>query len=258
MYINQKKANLFIIGNPRSGTSTLRNILNQSEFISSIDSETHFFAEDLKIAHKIKSLNEYEKKFQIIESKKYYLDKSVEYVLSEKAAQNIKKYNKSSFIIMIIRNPYKWINSIYNHELYEDNFSTKRFINKLSQLINFKKNIEKYEYFIKRKRFILISFEDLVKNPHKITNNISTILEIPNFKFYLKKYNEGKVIKNNFLTKLLKILNINNNFSKKILKKINSTYKLRKFSINKKIKLEIEKQKIFLKKRFNFPTNNWR
>lgn len=73
MYINQKKANLFIIGNPRSGTTTLRNILNQSEFISSIHSETHFFAEDLKIAHKIKSLSEYEKKFQIIESKNIIL-----------------------------------------------------------------------------------------------------------------------------------------------------------------------------------------
>ena len=110
------KPNLFIVGAPKCGTTTLYNALKQNpDILMCEEKEPHFFCNDLKIS-KYKSIIEYEKLFNSsnYNCKKIIGEASATYLFSKVALKNIKKYNPDAKIIVCIRNPIEFVYSFHN------------------------------------------------------------------------------------------------------------------------------------------------
>ena len=110
------KPNLFIVGAPKCGTTSLYHALRQNpDILMSKDKEPHFFCNDLKIS-KYKSIKEYERLFNFSTNKRKKIigEASATYLFSKVAIKNIKKYNPDAKIIVCIRNPIEFVYSFHN------------------------------------------------------------------------------------------------------------------------------------------------
>jgi len=109
--------NLFLVGAPKCGTTSLFNYLIQSKEIgSSSIKEPYYFADDFPKIRKLSgfecSKNEYEKHFNFQNT--YNIDASVWYLYSKTAIQNIHNYNPNAKIIVMLRNPVEMVYSLYS------------------------------------------------------------------------------------------------------------------------------------------------
>ena len=114
----KNKANFFIAGMPRSGTTSLYTYLKQhSEIFLSLYKEPHFFSSDLtQSSYNIQDIDLYDSLFQGAGDKKIRGEGSVWYLTSQVAAKAIKDYNPQARIIIMLRNPVDMIYSL--HSLY--------------------------------------------------------------------------------------------------------------------------------------------
>lgn len=138
--MNQSKANLFIVGAAKAGTTSVYDILSSANEVRMCRiKELHFFANDIVLSdfrlsyrkkysdkekgdklnsnqehHDIFGLSteEYEKLFSGLDNYKYRGEASTSYLYSQNAAANIKEYNPHSKIIIVLRNP---IERAYSH-----------------------------------------------------------------------------------------------------------------------------------------------
>ena len=107
-----KKYNLFIVGCAKSGSSFLRDYLNLHPDISfSSIKEPNYFGENGEF-----SSEEYH---GLIDdpSATFFGDATVEYIQNESSLKNIKKYNESSKIIVVLRDPVTRAWSHYWHRV---------------------------------------------------------------------------------------------------------------------------------------------
>jgi hypothetical protein len=120
------KPNLFIVGQPKSGTTALHQFLGQHPeiFMSSIK-EPHFFCSDFHL----ESDRAYGKKrFFDFRSESAYLqlftkageakisgESSTNYLYSQVAAEKIHNFNPDAKIIIILREPAKFLYSLHSH-----------------------------------------------------------------------------------------------------------------------------------------------
>lgn len=234
----ESSGNLFIIGNPRSGTSLLRIMLNSHSKITvppecgfiqwwykkyknwTKNSNVENFIADLKTSKKIETWQldfEKLKEFLVNEKPKSYEElvfKIIEFygktklkkvdhvVLGDKNNYYINHLEELSNIsehvsyLFIIRNPkdvycsYKGISELK---------STSKYIPKLSQDIlefceEWNDNHERILSFIKTKsknKYLLLTFENLVSNPFKELNRISSFLKVPFEENMLRYYNNN-------------------------------------------------------------------
>src|SRR5690625_5018834 len=112
--MNKRKVNLFILGAPKCGTTSLYTYLNSHpEIFMSPIKEPHYFNTDSGergITDKI----EYEKLFcQSIEQQKYRGEASTWYLYSNIAVTSILKYNPNARFIVMIRNPCEMAPSLH-------------------------------------------------------------------------------------------------------------------------------------------------
>lgn len=112
------KANFFIVGMPRSGTTSLYTYLKQHpDIFLSIYKEPNFFSKDLsQSAYNIQDREGYDSLFAGAEGYKAVGEGSVWYLTSRLAAQEIHRYNPGSRFIVMLRNPIDMIYSL--HDLY--------------------------------------------------------------------------------------------------------------------------------------------
>ena len=133
--INRKKANLFLVGAAKAGTTFIDSILSyHSKILMSPIKEPNFFAKDVLLSdlpstirngrdydkierdshgkivpcHQlyIQSLEEYDSLFEgATKSTKYFGEASVSYLYSQVAAKEIYTYNPKAKIIIILRDP---------------------------------------------------------------------------------------------------------------------------------------------------------
>lgn len=205
--MNTKKVNLFIIGAPKCGTTSLANYLNQSEDILLSDTkEPHFFKGDLLGPYNnyINKIETYQNLFLKHEKKdsKYWLDASVWYYSNSKIAEEIYNYNPDAKIIFIARNPKEAIKSLFKHRVAALN-EDQTDINKALELISLRKEgkaipstlkttqqglfyIENYKYAEKIECFQklfqnnlkIVLFEEFTSNPEELLNEIIAWLDI--------------------------------------------------------------------------------
>lgn len=124
----QKRVNLFLVGFPKSGTTSYANYLSQHPDIRlAYLKEPHFFSKDF---HKesdhvhsvgqyfrIRNLDQYHSLYKY-GGKKYYLDASTSYIYSRVAINHIYQYNHDAKVIVMLRNPVDFVYSWYNHLKY--------------------------------------------------------------------------------------------------------------------------------------------
>tara|TARA_Y100000310_G_C20657952_1_gene803026 strand:- start:483 stop:1373 length:891 start_codon:yes stop_codon:yes gene_type:complete len=110
------KPNLFIVGAPKCGTTSLYRYLSEHPDIKmSTPKEPGYFASDFPGSWMVKDKDEYLSLFKGKEKVKG--DASTVYLYSETALKNIKKFDKNAKIVVMLRNPVDLVHSFHS-QLY--------------------------------------------------------------------------------------------------------------------------------------------
>lgn len=137
-----QKANLFVVGAMKAGTTSFTNLLSKHEQIYCPPvKEPHFFVEALprslyessrffnlnsylendfpKPLHitKIETLAQYRQLFTLAAAEAYRVDASTAYLHAEESAQRIHAYNPEAKIIILLRDPLQRAFSHYKMDL---------------------------------------------------------------------------------------------------------------------------------------------
>lgn len=128
--MTQTKPNFFIVGAPKSGTTSLAVYLGEHPEVFMLKGwdEPHFFGGDLPKEYRFKGdEQEYLALFEGAKGCKRIGEKSTWYLYSKQAAWEIKEYAPESKIIIMLRNPVDMMQSLHAHNLYKgyediDNF----------------------------------------------------------------------------------------------------------------------------------------
>lgn len=123
-----KRPNLFIVGAPKCGTTSLAAWLSTHPkiFVCPVK-EPEFFNEDMRFPHRY-SLREYESLFsQAPGSVRYRVDASANYLYSEVAIPTILEYAPDAKFIVMVRNPVEMAVSLHGQKLREGIESVRDF-----------------------------------------------------------------------------------------------------------------------------------
>jgi len=113
------KPNLFIVGSPKCGTTSLVNYLtSHNDIFFSIPKEPHFFGSDLKGLSNFISLKHYLLSFETKKNAKWFGDASVWSGLSVDALQEISQYSGNAKIIYMYRSPAEMVQSLHMQKLF--------------------------------------------------------------------------------------------------------------------------------------------
>lgn len=115
---SEQKASLFIVGAPKCGTSSLNYYLEQHPQIHMAPKEMHFFGSDLGIRQEKMSLADYQAKFKN-QRAAVLGESSVWYLFSKQAAKEIRAYNPDARVIIMLRNPIEFIESLYAQFVFD-------------------------------------------------------------------------------------------------------------------------------------------
>lgn len=198
-----KKTNLFIVGVPKSGSTSLHNYLNKHPAIcmSKIKEPNYFTAEEIKKqnlyykdAPLINNINEYSSIFEH-NNEKIIGESSVSYLFYPNTAKKLFNYNPKAKIIILLRNP---IERSFSHYLMD--FTSGYFDYKFNEIIknNFKikdsntyqqiielslyyNQIKSYYEIFDEKDILILFQEDLNKNINSTLNKICDFLEITKY-----------------------------------------------------------------------------
>ncbi|MDV2495301.1 MAG: sulfotransferase [bacterium] len=115
-----RKPDFFIVGAPRCGTTAMKSYLGEHPeiFIPPADIEPHFFGSDMYQQSFIRDEQEYLSLFAGAKDERRVGEKSTRYLYSERAAVEIKEYQPSASIIVMLRNPVDQLYSLHNLRLY--------------------------------------------------------------------------------------------------------------------------------------------
>ena len=120
------KPNLFIVGQPKSGTTALHKFLGQHPeiFMSSIK-EPHYFCSDFhdesdqyyntRRFFDFREESEYLQLFAKVKGEKIRGESSTNYLYSQIAASKIHQFNPEAKIIIVLREPAKFLYSLHSH-----------------------------------------------------------------------------------------------------------------------------------------------
>ena len=196
--------NFFIVGMPRSGTTSLYSYLKQHpEVYLSILKEPHFFSTDLtSIPVYVKDENEYLGLFNSVKNEKIIGEASVWYLTSKVAASKINAFSPESKILIMLRNPADMLFSLYNLYIRTENEDADSFEVALEKIDQRRKGYQLPEksyfpeglmytdiglYFEKIKRYInifdsrrlkVVVFEKFITNPLSELQSIMEFLQI--------------------------------------------------------------------------------
>ena len=121
-----KKPNLFIVGQPKSGTTALHQFLGQHPeiFMSSVK-EPHYFCPDFHSESDqyydscrffdFREESEYLQLFAKVKDEKVAGESSTNYLYSQVAASQIHQFNPEAKIIIVLREPAKFVYSLHSH-----------------------------------------------------------------------------------------------------------------------------------------------
>jgi hypothetical protein len=272
-----KKPNLFIVGAPKSATTSLYKYLDEHPnvfccrpkepkfFSSKYNNFPHNGPGDKDKIDKltIKDKKEYFKLFKNSHEEKIIAEGSTDYLYFKQTAYDIKKESPNAKIIIMLRNPIQRAFSAYKH-LRRDMRETLSFrkglnieeerIKKNYGFIWYYKSVGMYYSQVKTyldvfgdEQVKIILFEDFKENTRVILNEILLFLELDN-NISLdtsQKYNVSGIPKNYFIQKLL----VNSNLLKTVFKIFTPYYlrkKIKKRVLNNnldKIKIDYKDQK---------------
>lgn len=233
------KPNLFIVGQPKSGTTALHQFLGQHPdiYMSSIK-EPHFFCADFHLESDraygkqrffdFRSESAYLQLFAKAKGVKIAGESSTNYLYSQVAAEKIHNFNPDAKIIIILREPAKFLYSLHSHyvkftEENEPDFLTALALESdrrqekstscrvtspsylyYSQRIKYSQQIQRYLNRFKSNQIKIIIFEDFKSENERVFREILEFLGVdPNFTPEYSAVNVNKEVKfkaiNNFI-----------------------------------------------------------
>jgi hypothetical protein len=114
--------NIFIVGAPRCGTTSLhRTLRKHPNVFLPTQKEPHYFANDFWgfRDNYIKDYKDYMALFSGCNAEHFVIgEASVWYMYSDVALENIQKYNQNAKIIIMVRNPIDMLRSLHNRLVY--------------------------------------------------------------------------------------------------------------------------------------------
>ena len=194
------KVDFFIVGAPKSGTTSLYHYLSEHPQVEmSSQKEPDYFSD--KAIHeqgmyyaknRVDTLDKYESLFVQKESV-VYGEASVSYLFYENVAEDIKKYNPNAKIIIMLRNP---IERAFSHYLMDyrlglisDSFenvlakiskhkNAHLFYQQYIEVSKYAKQIQRYLVFFEKDNILFIDYEDFKINVSKTVDQVYNFLHI--------------------------------------------------------------------------------
>ena len=259
--------NLFIIGAPRSGTTSIYNQLSfHPDIFCPKIKEPKYFASDIYYDdprdYPFKLLTDYLKIYDNKESSfsKFRVDGTVFAMYSITSIKNILTLNKNAKFILILRDPLEASKSMHNQRLksfdkslreVSDDFYTcwdylkirklgsgyplnckNKFLFRYDLLYRYELYLPQIQSLVSRENLLFIDFNKIKSDIAKVHQEIFSFLKISNYSLPLKIFNKKKGFKNTLSNKIIFFL-INN--CPRILKQnffIKKNIKLFKFFLN--------------------------
>lgn len=200
------KVNLFIIGQPKSGTTAIYDyLIPHPDIFVPKQKQLYYFATDHNQERKRKkkynrnyyknyynySFDDYLKNFNFSNSEKYYCDITPDYFYSKTAAKEIFKYNKDAKIILLLRNPLEFLKSFHIQMINSNcedilDFWEAIFLEKLrkEQLQEFNTTCPQQYYYYNE----LVDYVKFIKPYYNLFQNNFKIIIYEPFKFDNFKY----------------------------------------------------------------------
>jgi hypothetical protein len=268
-----KTPNLFIVGHPRSGTSSLHHYLKQHPdiFMTAIK-EPNFFASDFrrdsdkfhkkKLYFPFRTEDHYLGLYKKWTHEKIGGEASATNLCSTVSAQNISRFNQTSKIIMMFREPVEFLHSFHSAARFAlgehlEDFQaaisaekdrrdgkglSKRIIAPswlfYSEFIKYTEQIQRFQSCFDQAQIKIIIFDDFKKNTRDVYCDVLRFLNVdPNFSIEFDIVNPNKQLK----WPLLKKYTLDSPYFRKSLRLLFShdTYAgLKNFYKNKMVKHE--------------------
>ena len=113
------KPNLFLVGAYKSGTTSMYRCLGEHpEIFVPQNKEPGFFGEDLSSSHYIRDRESYLRLFSAATTEAYRADGSPSYLLSTRAAEEIRRFDPEARILIMLRNPVEVMYSMHGQQLH--------------------------------------------------------------------------------------------------------------------------------------------
>ena len=223
--------NLFIVGQPKSGTTALHQFLGQHPeiYMSSIK-EPHFFCSDFHLEsdraygkqrfYDFRNESAYLQLFNRAKNVKVAGESSTNYLYSQVAAQKIHNFNSAAKIIIILREPAQFLYSLHSHyvKFTEENepdfltalaLETKRKQEEAlsprvtspsylyySQRVQYYQQVKRYYDRFDSKQIKVIIFEEFKSANERVVREVLEFLEVePNFTPEYAAVNVNKEVK---------------------------------------------------------------
>lgn len=245
-----KKPNFFIVGQPKSGTTALHQFLGQHPqiFMSSIK-EPHFFCQDFhresdryygkQRFFDFRTEAEYLELFAKADTEVIAGESSTNYLYSQVAAEKIYQFNPEAKIIIILREPAKFLYSLHSHyvkftEENEANFEQALSLELLrregkftasrvtspsylyySDRVKYYEQIKRYYDLFERSQIKVVLFENFRANNQEVYREILDFLGVDNS--FVPEYEAVNV------NKEIRFQALNNFVNNPVLKNISKT-----------------------------------
>jgi len=278
MIKKNKIPDFFIIGAPKTGTTSLANYLGQHEDIFFSDpKEPEYFAVNFN-RRPISNIDNYLKLFNKIDSKDNILigEGSVNYYYDINSIKNILSYNPNAKFIFMLRKPIDLVQSLHSQLVFQGEENILDF--ELAwKMINERKKGNKIPFLCRDSKWLfysewgklgnrlenlltvidkdslkIIFFEDFINNTSQIFDEVLHFLNLKNKnKIIFSTLNKRKQIKSLYIQKMVHLMGdismkLQNFFGIKFkfgianfIKKINTRTSINK-KINKNFRLELE------------------
>lgn len=226
-----KKANFFIVGAPKCGTTALTEYLKEHPNIFLTNpKEPHFFATDMPRYRCCNNIDEFNKLFNNANKNVARLgEASVWYLYSKDAIENIYNYNSKSKIIVMLRRPDEMVYSMHSQHLISSDedvidFETAYYLEKFrrngkfiprncreiknlyyKEIAKYGKQLDNLFYYFPKEQVKIIFFEDFKANTKKVFNDTIHFLNLKKIdKTEFDKVNQNTRPKIFWLNKLIK------------------------------------------------------
>jgi len=237
-----KKPNFFIVGAPRSGTTSLFYFLKQHPDISMSDvKEPYYFCTDFheesdrfhnkQLRFPIRSEEAYLRLYKNSVDERVLGEATPDYLYSKRAARNIYEFNRESKILISIRNPVDFLYSIHSQlVLYglEDISDFRKALDieaerrkgrhlprgvfwpsslYYSERIKFTEQIRRYRNSFPYQQVKIVIFDDFRKDELQVYKSILEFLGVDtDFRPNTRIYNENRIPRSGIAARLLPIL----------------------------------------------------